>query len=148
MQRPDEDALLGGDNLRTMPEDDIALVRQAMNTIVENDFEGWFALASTEIKVYPRAEEPGVRPCYEGWGEMLEYLVNWYSGWAEYTVAPERFIDAGEWVVVDLREVGLAEQSGVRVDQNFAHALRVEDGEIVEWRTYGPVDEALAAVGA
>ncbi len=103
-----------------MSEETVAVVRQGFKAFSENDFEGWFAISSTEIKLYPRAEEPGVQPCYEGWDELLNYLLNWYSGWEEYTVEPERFIDAGEWVVVDAREVGIAEQIGVRVENDTA----------------------------
>jgi hypothetical protein len=35
----------------------------------------------------------------------------------------------------------------LRVEENFAHALKVSDGKIVEWRMFGPVDEALEAIG-
>lgn len=69
---------------------------------------------------------------YEGWDGMLDYLVNWYSGWEDYTVEAERFIDGGEYVVVDVREVGVAEQSGVRVEENFTHALKLTDGQVIE----------------
>ena len=130
-----------------MSEETVAIVRQGFKAFSENDFEGWFAISSTEIKLYPRREEPGVRTHYEGWEELLDYVANWYSGWEDYTVEPERFIDAGEWVVVDAREVGIAEQSGVRVEENFAHAFKLQDGKVVEWRMFGPVSEALEALG-
>jgi ketosteroid isomerase-like protein len=130
-----------------MSEETVAIVRQGFKAFSENDFEGWFAISSTEIKLYPRREEPGVRTHYEGWEELLDYVANWYSGWEDYTVEPERFIDAGEWIVVDAREVGVAEQSGVRVEENFAHAFKLQDGKVVEWRMFGPVSEALQALG-
>jgi hypothetical protein len=34
----------------------------------------------------------------------MDYLVHWYSGWDDYTVEAEQFIDAGEYVIVDVRE--------------------------------------------
>ena len=58
----------------------------------------------------------------------VAYLVNWYSGWKEYTGEPTRFIDAGDWVVVEVNEIGVAE-SGLRVEQRFAHAFKIEDGK-------------------
>jgi ketosteroid isomerase-like protein len=130
-----------------MSQEDVEIVQRGFEAFSRNDFEDWYALASTEIRVYPRREEPGVKDCYEGWDEMLDYLVNWYSGWDDYTVQAERFIDAGEYVVVDVREVGTAQQSGMRVEQNFAHACKVRDGKIVEWRMFGPLEEALEALG-
>jgi ketosteroid isomerase-like protein len=130
-----------------MSEETVAVVRQGFKAFSENDFEGWFAISSTEIKLYPPADEPGVKQCYEGWEELLEYLANWYSGWQDYSVEPERFVDAGEWVVMDAKEVGIAEQSGVRVEESFAHAFKLEDGKVVEWRMFRTVPEALEALG-
>jgi ketosteroid isomerase-like protein len=78
---------------------------------------------------------------------VLDYLVNWYAGWDEYTPEPVRFIDGGEYVIVDVREVGVAAQSGMRVEENFAHAFKVDDRKIVEWRMFGPVQEALEELG-
>jgi ketosteroid isomerase-like protein len=130
-----------------MSEETVAIVRQGLEAFSRNDFEGFFAISSTELKLYPRREEPGVRTCYEGWDELLEYLVNWYSGWKDYTAEPERFIDGGEYVVVDVREVGVAEHGGMRVEENFAHAFKLLDGKVVEWRMFGPLSEALEALG-
>jgi hypothetical protein len=35
----------------------------------------------------------------------------------------------------------------MRVEQNFAHAFKVNDGNVVEWRMFGPLQEALEAAG-
>jgi ketosteroid isomerase-like protein len=131
-----------------VPEENVEIVRRAVDAFVANDFEAWFGVADPAIRLYPRAEEPGVKACYEGWDEMLDYLVNWYSGWEDYTADAERFLDAGDFVVVDMREVGVAEGSGIRIEENFAHAFRIDGGKIVEWRMYGPLEEALDAVRA
>jgi ketosteroid isomerase-like protein len=129
-----------------MSQQNVEIVRKGVQAFLENDLEGWFATTDPGCKLYPRPEEPGAKECYEGWDEILEYLVNWYSGWKEYTGEAERFIDAGDWVVVEINEVGIAE-SGLRVEQRFAHAFKVEGGKGIEWRMFGPVAEALEAVG-
>ena len=129
-----------------MSEENVAVVRRVFATWAESDFEAFFSMAQPDIKVYPRPEEPGVKPCYEGWEELMEYLINWFSGWDEYTLEAERFIDAGDHVIVDVREVGFNRQSGIRVSENFAHAVKLADGKVAEWRMYGPVSEALEAL--
>jgi ketosteroid isomerase-like protein len=78
---------------------------------------------------------------------MMEYIINWFSGWDEYTFEAARFIGAGEYVIVDVREVGVMGKSGMRVEENFAHALKFADGKLIEWRMYGPVSEAMDALG-
>lgn len=129
-----------------MSQEDVEIVRKGMKAFLENDFEGWFATIDPRCRLYPRAEEPGVKDCYEGWDEILGYLINWYSSWKEYTGEAERFIDAGDWAVVEINEVGTTE-NGLRVEQRFAHALKIEDGKATEWRMFGPVDEAFEALG-
>ena len=131
-----------------MSEQNVELVRRAADAFVALDFEGWKAATSDEIRLYPRAEEPGVKECYEGMDGVLAYLGNWYSGWDEYSAEPVRFIDEGDYVIVDFLEVGIAKGSEIRIEENFAHAFKVKDGKIVEWRMFGPVDDAVAAVRA
>jgi hypothetical protein len=63
-----------------MSQDNVKIVRKAAKAFLENDFEGWFATMAPDCKLYPRPEEPEVKECYEGWDEMLDYLVNRYSG--------------------------------------------------------------------
>jgi ketosteroid isomerase-like protein len=130
-----------------MSEENVEVVRRGFEAFSQKDFEGWYAVTSRNVKRHPRREEPGVKDSYEGWDGVLDYLVNWYAGWDEYTAEPVRFIDGGEYVIVDVREVGVAEQSGMRVEENFAHAFKVDDRKIVEWRMFGPVEEALEELG-
>jgi ketosteroid isomerase-like protein len=131
-----------------MSEQNVAVVREAIDAFTALDFDRWKATAHESIKLYPRPEEPGVRSCYEGMDGLIAYLGNWYSGWAEYTAEPVEWLDKGDYVVVDFREVGVAKDSGIRVEETFAHAFKVEGGKIAEWRMFGPIDEALAAIGA
>jgi hypothetical protein len=35
----------------------------------------------------------------------------------------------------------------MRVEQRFAHAFKIENGKGVEWRMFGPVEEAFEALG-
>ena len=125
----------------------VELVRGGFEAFIAGDLEAWLALTSPDVVVYPRAEEPGVKDRYDGPEEMLEYLANWYSGWESYEVEPERFIDCGKYVIVDVRETGTAKQSGMRVEQNFAHAFALRNGKLAEWRMFGPVSEAMEVLG-
>jgi ketosteroid isomerase-like protein len=131
-----------------MSQENVDLIRRGSEALDRGDLEAWAAFFDDGVKLYPRPEEPGVEPVYEGMGGIGTYLGNWYSGWKEYTAEPVEFIDAGDYVVVDTREVGIAKGSGIRVEDNFAHAFKLADGMIVEWRMFGPVQEALAAIEA
>jgi ketosteroid isomerase-like protein len=130
-----------------MTRENVVIVERAFEAFVAGELEMWSAYASPAIKLYPPRDEPGVRAVYEGPDEMVEYVVNWYSAWQEYSVTAQRFVDAGDWVIVDCIEVGVAERSGMRVEESFAHALRVDGGQIAEWRMFRQVPEALEALG-
>jgi ketosteroid isomerase-like protein len=130
-----------------MAAEDVEVIRQIFKAFTDGDIETWRALTDDDVALYPRAEEPGVRERYDGWDGAVEYLANWYSGWESYTTEAELYIDCDTHVVVDVKEAGVAKQTGIRVEQNFAHAFVVRDGKVSEWRMFGPVSEAMESLG-
>ena len=130
-----------------MSQENVEIVRKCFEAFRRSDFEALFAHISPDIEVHPNPREPDAERRYEGRDGMLDYLDNWLSGWEKYTVEPRRFIEAGEFVVVEAQEVGIAEQTGIRVQQDYSHAMKIRDRQIVEWRMFGAVEEALEAAG-
>ena len=130
-----------------MSRENVEIVMRAFDAFRANDIEAWLATMSADIKVFPNPREPGAQSSYEGREGVLEYLRNWYAAWDEYLVEPTRFIDAGEYVVVAVSERGTAKQGGITLEQEFSHVLRLRQGQTVEWRMFGPLAEALEAVG-
>ena len=130
-----------------MSQENVEIVRRGMEAFNQNDFEGWFAIASTEIKLYPRPEEPGVLTVYEGWDGVMEYLVNWYSQWEDYEGEPVEFLDAGDQVLVVMRERGRLERADSRSNRSSATRSKLREGSVVEWRMYDSHEQALEAVG-
>jgi ketosteroid isomerase-like protein len=63
------------------------------------------------------------------------------SYWSSFSVEPEEFIDAGEWVVV--RGTQRAAHNGASFEAPFAHLLRFADGKIARGEFYA--DSAKAA---
>jgi len=65
----------------------------------------------------------------------------------EFRQEPKEFIDAGDYVVVPVMQVGRGRASGASIEQHEVHALRLRDGMWVELCEYHDKDEALEAVG-
>lgn len=63
------------------------------------------------------------------------------SYWSSFSVEPEEFIDAGEWVVV--RGTQRAGSEGDSFEAPFAHLLKFADGRIARGEFYA--DSAKAA---
>jgi ketosteroid isomerase-like protein len=61
--------------------------------------------------------------------------------WSSFSVEPEEFIDAGEWVVV--RGTQRAGHDGDSFEAPFAHLMKFSNGEIVRGEFYA--DSAKAA---
>jgi len=63
------------------------------------------------------------------------------SHWSSFSVEPEQFIDAGEWVVV--RGTQRAGSNGDSFEAPFAHLIKFANGKIARGEFYG--DSAKAA---
>jgi ketosteroid isomerase-like protein len=77
----------------------------------------------------------------------MDYLTNWFGQWDEYQFEPIEFLDAGEHVLVRIRERGRMQQTGVEVEGVFSHSFVLRDGKTVQWHMYDSHNEALEAVG-
>jgi ketosteroid isomerase-like protein len=58
----------------------------------------------------------------------------------------QQFIDAGDEVVLFIREKGLS-KSGIEVDERHAEVYTVKDGAILRRRGFSDGQDALEAVG-
>lgn len=77
----------------------------------------------------------------QGRDEIIGNFAQIPNYWSSFTVEPEEFIDAGEWVVV--RGTQRAGHNGHSFEAPFAHLLRFADGKIVRGEFYA--DSAKAA---
>ena len=66
----------------------------------EGDIGALFQFADPEIRVHHRPSEPDAAAEYRGLEGLMDYAVNWYSQWDEYTAQPIEIIDVGEQALV------------------------------------------------
>lgn len=77
----------------------------------------------------------------EGRDAILGNFTQIPNYWSSFSVEPEEFIDAGDWVVV--RGTQRAGHNGDSFAAPFAHLMKFADGRIVRGEFYG--DTAKAA---
>jgi ketosteroid isomerase-like protein len=81
----------------------------------------------------------------------LEGLRRWVDTtrevWEEWRFIPERFLDAGDRVVVLVRVVARGGSSGVTLDRETAHIWTVRDDRVSRCEVYLDRSEAIAAAG-
>jgi ketosteroid isomerase-like protein len=69
------------------------------------------------------------------------------DAWAEWRFEPERFIEAGDQVVVFLRVVAEGRASGVPIELPDAHVVTPRDDRLASTCVYRDRSEALEAAG-
>jgi ketosteroid isomerase-like protein len=97
-----------------------------------------------QIDMSRRVFNPDV---YQGRAGLLRLLEEIREVWDEFRVTPERFVDAGDRVVVVENIRGRGKTSGVQVEARSASIWTLRDDRVVHMQTRYQPQEALEAVG-
>jgi ketosteroid isomerase-like protein len=84
---------------------------------------------------------------YEGIVGAESFLSDWSAAWDDWDVELGAFHDAGDKVVVLLRQRGRSKAAGMPVEMSFAMVWTVRDGRQMRMEMYSDPAEALKAVG-
>jgi ketosteroid isomerase-like protein len=82
-----------------------------------------------------------------GYEELARAFAENFEAWEKLVLETERYIDAGDKVVVFWHEVARSRHSEQEMETNTAVVYAVRDGRVVEARGYMDRAEALEAVG-
>ena len=97
-----------------------------------------------QVDMSRRVFNPDVYSGHDGLRRLLHEI---REVWDEFRVTPERFIDAGDRVVVIEAIRGRGRTSSVPVETRSASIWTLRDGQIIHMRTSYDPQEALEAVG-
>ena len=89
----------------------------------------------------------GLPGTWRGVEAMIRAASEWVLTFELLRVEAERFIEAGDAVVVFTRHTGKAKASGVPIDGRFAEVMTLREGRVVRFDQYRDREEALKAVG-
>jgi ketosteroid isomerase-like protein len=84
---------------------------------------------------------------YRGHAGYARWLEDWGAAWAEWSIEPEEFIDAGDSVIVFFRMRTKGRGSGVEVERQDAIVFKLRNGRIVRVDYYNDRKQALEAAG-
>jgi ketosteroid isomerase-like protein len=127
-----------------MSQENIALVRSGFSAFEQGDLSRLLDLLADGLVTY-RADPDGAT--YHGKEGFLEATADWTEGFSEWAVVPEKFIDAGDFVVVHVRQVVRAETSGISVEGAFWFVFEVHHARITRLSFYVREIEAHEAAG-
>ena len=78
---------------------------------------------------------------------VARVLRSWVGTWEAFRFELEELVDAGESVVLDVRETGRGKASGAPMENRHSQVWAFRDGLIVSAAAYESKHDALAAVG-
>jgi ketosteroid isomerase-like protein len=129
-----------------MSQDNVEIVRRGFEAWEADDLAGILALFDEALITRRLAPMPDPGTWY-GTEGMLEMVAEWIDTFDEFTMDSEEFIDAGDHVVVRVRQAGRGADSGAPVTGTFWFVFGISDGKVVSMDIYGTRHEALKAAG-
>jgi ketosteroid isomerase-like protein len=90
---------------------------------------------------------PIIGPEWHGPQGLLEMAADWVEGFDDFTMSGEEFIDAGDHVVVRIRQEGRGASTGVPVNVTFWFVYSLRQSKVVRFEMFQDRDKALEAVG-
>jgi ketosteroid isomerase-like protein len=128
-----------------MSQENVKLVQRFYQRYLETGEVPW-DLVDEDAEVHDH-DTPDQRGVYRGHAGVRRWLDDWEAAWAEWSIEPEEFIDADDYVVavVRMRTKGLG--SGVELDRQDALVYRCRNDKIIRTDYYNSRDQALEAAG-
>ena len=131
-----------------MSQENVEIVKRATEFLERRDWQGMTDLFDPNVELYGTVgglEEGQIR---RGLSQITRAFDTENDDvWDEHRLEPQEFIDAGDRVVVLLREYQRGKGSGVELVIDTATIVDVRDGRIVRLQGYMNPAEALEAAG-
>jgi ketosteroid isomerase-like protein len=128
-----------------MSQENVEIVRRMWQAFLGGDPASGLSFCDPEIEWDGTNLPDGA--VARGHEAIVEHAMRWAEMWEDWTMEPERFIDAGgDQVILVFRETGRSE-GGVQMDERHAELYTLRGGKIVFRKGFSDPDKALEAVG-
>ena len=109
------------------------------------DTPAMFALYDEDVAWdMTRSQVPGMG-VYHGHAGVRQFFQEWLGTFEEFYARPQEFVDAGDHVVVQVRQGGRGKGSGVDVEMPvYWHSFWLRNGKVVRVVVHRDRDEAMA----
>lgn len=133
----------------------IELVRDAYGFIEDiqegrrHDFdEAYGDLFDESFELLPPPSYPEGAQVFRGRSGLRRWIAVTQEIWDEWRLMPERYLVAGDQVVVLVRVIAEGHSSGVRLDRETAHIWDMGDGRVTRCEVFLDRSKALRTVEA
>jgi ketosteroid isomerase-like protein len=131
-----------------MSEENVAIVRAAWDAWGRGDTKALFEFYDPEVVWDVTHSFVPDLTVFHGHEGIRDFFRQWRTFFAEYHAEPEAFVDAGESVIVRVRQEGRGHGSSVGVEMPvYWQVYRLRDGRAVRVEIYRDEAEARSSVG-
>ena len=128
-----------------MSEENVEVIRSIYRRWNDGDLA--LDLFDPEVEVHQQPRVFDTAGTFHGHAGLVASARELFAGFRSIEWQPVRWTDAADWVVAHLGVAGVGIHSGAAIETTVAHAWRLRDGRIIEFRVYDSEAEALEAVG-
>ena len=132
-----------------MSQENVDLIRRGTELWLRGDFEAWLETIDPkvgwDISTHPLPDVPN-----RGRGRdalVRDMLLTYMSGWNEYSAEITEASEAGEEVILVLRETATMRDTGISLERDLVQLWTVRQGRAAFVRVFRTKAEALEAAG-
>jgi ketosteroid isomerase-like protein len=132
-----------------MSQENVDLIRRGTELWLRGDFEAWLETIDPDIgwdiSTHPLPDVPN-----RGRGRdalVTDMLLTYMSGWNEYSAEIKEASEAGEQVILVLRETATMRDTGISLERDLVQLWTVRQGRAAFVRVFRTKAEALEAAG-
>jgi ketosteroid isomerase-like protein len=129
-----------------MSHENVELIRSCYEAVARGDLDAALAFAHPQVEVRATGRLPDIEQV-RGHEAVRQYFRDLFSAFEEVRLEPERYIDAGDAVVVPTRQTMRGKGSGVELVNRLVVVWHVRDGLVTLGESYADERAALEAVG-
>jgi ketosteroid isomerase-like protein len=127
-----------------MSEGNVKLMKEGFEEFVRTGEPPW-EMFDEQIEIHDH-DTPD-QGAYRGRDGLQRWLEDWGAAWADWSIEPEEYIDAGDSVVVVFRMNAIGRGSGLELKRQDALVYEIREGKIVRGDYFNSRDQALEAAG-
>jgi uncharacterized protein len=129
------------------PQTNATVLREGYERFNRGELEWVFGQVHPEV-VWEDADEMPDARTYRGFEEVRRFMESFGRHWETLRFEPQRLVEEGDRVLVDVRVVGRGRVSGAEVDARLTHVFDMRELKVIRVRTFFDRDQAAAALSA
>jgi uncharacterized protein len=129
--------------------DNLTLVQSVYDAFGRGDIPSVLAAMAPDLRWIAAEHSPYDRgKPYVGPDEVLQHVfMPIGANWEAFAIVPERFLDAGDTIVMEGRYGGTYKSTGRKTNAQVVHVWVVRDGKLIEFRQYTDTAELRDVLG-